>query len=177
MPREKNIEDLPKGVEDFPKHAKRIYLKAHNNALEQYKDPKKRRGEASLEEVAHKVAWAAVKKEYVKEKKKRGMDEKIAERAVLWTKRQGGKFYFSADQSLFLALSEPNTCAIGFNHSTSSQIIFTLVRIGTARKTPGIPHIHPQNRIAPNTTMGLMVKCLPRIMGVMKYPSSPAKQK
>ena len=69
MPVEKTKEDLPKGGEDLPKHAKEIYRKAHNNALEQYKDPKKRRGRASLEEVAHKVAWAAVKKEYVKDKK------------------------------------------------------------------------------------------------------------
>jgi cation transport regulator len=69
MPREKSIKDLPKGVEDLPKHAKEIYRKAHNNALEQYKDPKKRRGRASLEEVAHKVAWAAVKMEYAKDKK------------------------------------------------------------------------------------------------------------
>jgi cation transport regulator len=70
MPQEKNIEDLPKGVQDvLPTHAKEIYRKAHNNALEQYKDPKKRRGKASLEEVAHKVAWAAVKKEYKKDRK------------------------------------------------------------------------------------------------------------
>ncbi len=70
MPRERSTKDVPKGVEDLPKHAKEIYRKAHDNALEQYKDPKKRRGRASLEEVAHKVAWAAVKKEYVKDKKK-----------------------------------------------------------------------------------------------------------
>ena len=69
MPYEKSTEDLPKGVEDLPGHAKEIYMKAHNNALEQYKDPKKRRGRASLEEVAHKVAWAAVKQEYEKDEK------------------------------------------------------------------------------------------------------------
>jgi len=69
MPREKSLKDLPKGAEDLPKHAKDIYRKAHNNALEQYKDPSKRRGKASLEEVAHKVAWAAVKEEYIKDKK------------------------------------------------------------------------------------------------------------
>ena len=66
MPREQSKKDLPIGVEDLPDHAKEIYRKAHNNALEQYKDPKKRRGRASLEEVAHKVAWAAVKKKYQK---------------------------------------------------------------------------------------------------------------
>ncbi len=69
MPLEKSKKDLPKGVEDLPEHAKEIYRKAHNNALKEYKDPEKRRGQASLEAVAHKVAWAAVKKEYVKDKK------------------------------------------------------------------------------------------------------------
>lgn len=69
MTREKSTKDLPKGVEELPQHAKEIYMKAHNNALEQYKDPKKRRGKASLEEVAHKVAWAAVGKEYEKDEK------------------------------------------------------------------------------------------------------------
>ena len=44
-------------------------MKAHNSGLEQYKDPKERRGRASLEEVAHKVAWAAVKQEYEKDEK------------------------------------------------------------------------------------------------------------
>ncbi len=70
MPREKRKEDLPEGLEDIlPDHAKEIYRRAHDNALEQYKDPKKRRGNASLEEVAHKVAWAAVKEEYEKDEK------------------------------------------------------------------------------------------------------------
>jgi cation transport regulator len=70
MPREKSTEDLPKGPEKvLPKHAREIYKEAHNNALEQYKDPKKRRGRASVEEVAHKVAWAAVKKDYEKDEK------------------------------------------------------------------------------------------------------------
>ncbi len=44
MAREKSMKDLPKGVEDLPKHAKEIYRKAHNNALDQYKDPKKTQG-------------------------------------------------------------------------------------------------------------------------------------
>jgi cation transport regulator len=79
MPREKSLKDLPKGVENvLPEHAKEIYRKARNNALEQYRDPKKRRGKASLEEVAHKVAWAAVEKEYEK-------DEKIGK----WRRKQG----------------------------------------------------------------------------------------
>jgi cation transport regulator len=70
MPREKSKQDLPEGLENvLPDHAKEIYRKAHNNALDEYKDPKKRRGKASLEEVAHKVAWAAVKKEYEKDRR------------------------------------------------------------------------------------------------------------
>ena len=70
MPREKSRKDLPKGVKEaLPEHAQDIYRKAHNNALKQYKDPKKRKGDASLEETAHKVAWAAVEKEYKKNKK------------------------------------------------------------------------------------------------------------
>ena len=42
--------------------------KAHTNALEQYRKPEKRRGgkRQSVEQVAHKVAWAAVKKKYEK---------------------------------------------------------------------------------------------------------------
>ncbi len=68
MPREKSTKDLPKGAEEvLPDHAKEIYKEAHNKALEEYTDPKKRRGRASLEEVAHKVAWAAVKKLYKKD--------------------------------------------------------------------------------------------------------------
>ncbi len=67
MPKEKSLKDLPKGTEDLPKQAKEIYRKAHNNALKEYKDPDKRKGDASLEETAHKVAWAAVKKKYKKE--------------------------------------------------------------------------------------------------------------
>ena len=68
MPRETSTEDLPKGIEEaLPEHAREIYREAHNRALEEYKDPKRRRGNASLEEVAHKVAWAAVKKTYEKD--------------------------------------------------------------------------------------------------------------
>ena len=68
MPKDQSTEDLPESVRNvLPKHAQEIYQEAHNNALEQYKDPKKRRGHASLEETAHKVAWAAVKEKYAKD--------------------------------------------------------------------------------------------------------------
>ena len=45
------------------------YLKKHSSTLEQSKDPDKRRGgkKESKEEVAHKVAWSAVKKKYKKD--------------------------------------------------------------------------------------------------------------
>ncbi len=66
MPYE-NTEDLPERVkEHLPAHAQEIYLNAFNSAWEQYADPRKRRGRESREEVSHKVAWAAVKKEYEK---------------------------------------------------------------------------------------------------------------
>lgn len=70
MPKEGSKEGLPERVKNvLPEHAQEIYKEAHDNALEQYKDPKKRRGDASLEETAHKVAWAAVKEKYEKNEK------------------------------------------------------------------------------------------------------------
>jgi cation transport regulator len=58
-----------KAIDTLPSHAQDIYKKAHKNALKQYKSPSKRRGgkSQSREQVAHKVAWSAVKKEYKKE--------------------------------------------------------------------------------------------------------------
>jgi cation transport regulator len=65
------LEDLPKSLRHvLPKHAQEIYLAAFNNAWDQYKDEKDRRGDDSREEVAHKVAWAAVKQKYKKGKDK-----------------------------------------------------------------------------------------------------------
>ncbi len=59
--------DLPEAVKgSLPKHALDIYIEAYNNAWEEYADPADRRGEDTREEVAHKVAWAAVKKKYEK---------------------------------------------------------------------------------------------------------------
>lgn len=66
MPYER-ITDLPDSVRNhLPKHAQEIYKEAFNNAWEQYADPDDRRGDASREEVAHKVAWSAVKQMYEK---------------------------------------------------------------------------------------------------------------
>ena len=52
--------------DNLPKHAQEIYRKSFNNAWKQYEDPKERKGNASREEVSHKVAWAAVKQKYKK---------------------------------------------------------------------------------------------------------------
>lgn len=66
MPYDKRS-DLPEAVrEHLPPHAQDIYKEAFNNAWEQYKDPDQRRDDASREEVAHRVAWSAVKQKYRK---------------------------------------------------------------------------------------------------------------
>lgn len=54
-------EDLPPSVRNhLPDHAQDTYREAFNHAWEHYaSDPRQ-------EEVAHRVAWAAVKKTYVK---------------------------------------------------------------------------------------------------------------
>lgn len=66
MPYDRNTE-LPDAVKDhLPKHAQDIYREAYNSAWDQYKDAEDRRGDASREEVSHKVAWNAVKEKYEK---------------------------------------------------------------------------------------------------------------
>ena len=57
-----------KQIDSLPEHAQHIFIKTHASALKQYQDPGKRRGgkSESAEEVAHKAAWAAVKKKYKK---------------------------------------------------------------------------------------------------------------
>jgi cation transport regulator len=56
------IEDLPESVRaHLPPHAAEIYRAAFNHAWETYAD----RGPAR-EEIAHRVAWAAVKRRYRK---------------------------------------------------------------------------------------------------------------
>lgn len=58
---------LPDNVRNvLPAHAQEIYKEAFNSAWDQYKDQKDRRDNASREETAHRVAWAAVKNEYQK---------------------------------------------------------------------------------------------------------------
>lgn len=66
MPYAKN-DDLPDRVKDnLPNHAQDIYREAFNSAWGHYDDPEERRGDASREETAHRVAWSAVKKDYRK---------------------------------------------------------------------------------------------------------------
>lgn len=63
----KSRSELPDTVRSvLPEHAQDIYKEAFNSAYEEYKDPNDRRGDATREEVAHKVAWAAVKNKYKK---------------------------------------------------------------------------------------------------------------
>jgi cation transport regulator len=62
-----NRSDLPDAVQDnLPAHAQDIYKEAYNSAWDEYKDPEDRRGDASREETAHRVAWNAVKGCYEK---------------------------------------------------------------------------------------------------------------
>jgi len=66
MPYDSN-DSLPGPVRsNLPQHAQTIYREAFNAAWDQYADPDERRGDASREEVAHKVAWSAVKQQYEK---------------------------------------------------------------------------------------------------------------
>lgn len=66
MPYDK-LTELPGSVKDnLPKHAQEIYQAAFNSAWDEYDSADKRRGDDSREEVAHKVAWSAVKQSYKK---------------------------------------------------------------------------------------------------------------
>lgn len=57
----RRIEDLPAAVRaHLPQHAQEIYLAAFNNAWHEYA------GRDDTEALAHRVAWAAVKRVYVK---------------------------------------------------------------------------------------------------------------
>jgi cation transport regulator len=68
----RTIEDLPDSISRvLPKHAQDIFKEAFNSAYAEYKDPVERRDNATREETAFKVAWAAVKKVYEK-----GSDDK-----------------------------------------------------------------------------------------------------
>jgi cation transport regulator len=54
-----SIRELPDSVRDhLPRHAQEIYKSTYNNAWEEYDHNEQR---------AHRVAWAAVKKSYIKD--------------------------------------------------------------------------------------------------------------
>ena len=58
---------LPDAVRNnLPAHAQDIYKEAYNNAWNEYADPEDRRGDASREETARRIAWSAVKQKYEK---------------------------------------------------------------------------------------------------------------
>ena len=60
MPYERNA-DLPKNLQRvLPEHAQDIYREAFNHAYAAHA------GEARQEEAAHRIAWAEVKKSYLK---------------------------------------------------------------------------------------------------------------
>lgn len=64
----KTNKDLPDSViHVLPAHAQDIYREAFNHAWQEYADPEDRRDDATREETAHKVAWAAVKHKYEKD--------------------------------------------------------------------------------------------------------------
>ena len=62
-----SIDELPKSVSgNLPKGAQQIYRRAFNSAWDEYSSGRKRRGNATREETAHRVAWTAVKSKYAK---------------------------------------------------------------------------------------------------------------
>lgn len=64
-----NKSELPNSVRNnLPPHAQEIYKEAFNSAWDEYRQPKDRRNNDTREETSHKVAWAAVKQKYHKEK-------------------------------------------------------------------------------------------------------------
>lgn len=72
-----SVSDLPENVKNvLPKHGQEIYKEAFNSAWDEYDEPEERRGDASREETAHKVAWSAVKKVYEKDEQSGKWHEK-----------------------------------------------------------------------------------------------------
>jgi cation transport regulator len=68
MPYETN-EDLPAAIRGhLPEHAQDIFRAAFNHAFESH------RGDPRQEEIAHRIAWSAVKRQY----------QKVGE---IWTRR------------------------------------------------------------------------------------------
>lgn len=63
----KTLSQLPDSVKNnLPKHAQEIYKSAFNHAWDEYKHPKDRMDTSTREKTSHRVAWAAVKRDYKK---------------------------------------------------------------------------------------------------------------
>lgn len=63
-----SLHDLPEALrQHLPHHAQEIYLAAFNHAWDEYASKNKRHGDATREQTAHRVAWAAVKRKYAKD--------------------------------------------------------------------------------------------------------------
>jgi cation transport regulator len=75
----KSIDELPESVKNnLPEDALEVYKEAFNSAAEFYKDPKKRDNpDDDPEDVAHKVAWTAVKDAGFRKNEESGEWEKI----------------------------------------------------------------------------------------------------
>jgi cation transport regulator len=56
------IDNLPPAMHRLPQHAQEIFRSAFNDAWQSYAN----QGSEKQEEIAHRVAWAAVKKRYRK---------------------------------------------------------------------------------------------------------------
>jgi cation transport regulator len=68
MPVYVHVKDLPLVVRDhLPKPAQEVYLQAFNNAWKRYDQIEDRYEDATPEETAHRMAWAAVKRDYEKD--------------------------------------------------------------------------------------------------------------
>lgn len=62
-----DISELPDQVKTaLPQHGQEIYQAAFDSAWKEYKYPSDRKDDSGREATSHKVAWAAVKKEYKK---------------------------------------------------------------------------------------------------------------
>ncbi len=61
MPYQANDELPPRVRNHLPPHAQDIYREAFNHAFASHK------GDLRQEEIAHRIAWAAVKRSYVKQ--------------------------------------------------------------------------------------------------------------
>jgi cation transport regulator len=63
------VSEIPEKVRGkLPSHAQEIYRSAFNNACKQYESEEKRKTGSGQEQTAHKVAWAAVKQKYRKDR-------------------------------------------------------------------------------------------------------------